>query len=168
MQSNNKVIIVVIILIIVSGLAWILLANNLNADPFSNTSVINANIAVSPNINMSVEMLYQYSGLLTDVSGGSGFGEAKADFENSKYELLATFENLPDPEGLYFYEGWIVRSEPQSVISTGVAVKENGMYKNAYTTNLDLTDHDFYVLTLEPDDGNPAPAAHILEGQLSS
>ncbi|MFA6392292.1 MAG: anti-sigma factor [Patescibacteria group bacterium] len=119
------------------------------------------------NTNTTVEMQYRFTGLLTDVSGGSGFGEAKANFENAKYDLLVTFENLPDPEGTNYYEGWIVRSYPQSVVSTGVVVKDGGIYKNTYTTDQDLTDHDFYVLTLEPDDNDPAPAIHIMEGLLS-
>ena len=97
-----------------------------------------------------------------------GIGEVKANFEDGTYALLATFENLPDPEGTDFYEGWIVRNFPSSVISTGAATitKGEGIYKNIYSFDQDLTDHDFYVLTLEPDDGDPAPATHILEGTL--
>lgn len=37
---------------------------------------------------------------------------------------------------------------------------------NTYSSGEDLTDHNFYVLTIEPDDGNPAPADHIVEGTL--
>ena len=113
-------------------------------------------------------MTYQFSGPLQDVSGGKSTGVAKSNFEDGSYSLVATFENLPEPTGTDFYEGWIVRQGTTfNVISTGKAVVEDGQYRNEYVANEDLTDHSFYVLTLEPDDGDPAPAGHILEGTMS-
>ncbi len=122
------------------------------------------------------EIEYTYEGELVDVTegvtllevntAGASSGKARAAF-NEKYHLIAEFKNLPDPNGTDFYEGWIVRQAPDlDVISTGKAVKENGVYVNVYKSDEDLLDHDFYVLTLEPDDGNPDPAEHILEGTL--
>jgi hypothetical protein len=52
---------------------------------------------------------------------------------------------------------WIVRQDPLSVISTGRLEKDNEGYANVFKSDKNLTDHDFYVLTLEPDDGDPAP-----------
>lgn len=190
-----KITLAIVGVIIIGGLAWLLLGDS-SDDATTNTATKNANTVISANTNATTSsntntalaeptedsmakettdemkeeadsMEYQFSGLATDVSGGTGIGEVKATFENDTYTLSATFENLPDPEGTDFYEGWIVRNSPSSVISTGVAEKENGVYTNMYSSGQDLTDHDFYVLTLEPDDGDPAPAAHILEGNLS-
>lgn len=111
-----------------------------------------------------------YFGDLIDVTKGgkgNGSGIAQASFKNKQYQLVARFKNLPEPNGTDFYEGWIVRKGLNfSVLSTGKAIKENGEYINVFSSDKDLTDHDFYVLTLEPDDGDPAPAAHILEGTL--
>lgn len=123
-------------------------------------------------------MVYQYSGQLADVTegktirgistDGESSGIAKANFKDSAYSLLVTFENLPDPQGTDFYEGWVVRKGSQfSVISTGEVEKIDEVYTDTYLSGKDLTDHDFYVLTLEPDDGNPAPASHILEGTMT-
>jgi hypothetical protein len=113
------------------------------------------------------EMTFDYSGELVDVSGGSATGTAMATFENGQYSLKATFKNLPDPQGSDFYEGWIVRRGSSfSVLSTGVAKIVDGAYINTYSSSKDLTDHDFYVLTIEPDDGDPAPAGHVLEGTM--
>ena len=113
-------------------------------------------------------MTYDYTGSLEDVSGGSSSGVAQASFKDGKYMMLATFTDLPDPTGTDFYEGWVVRKgENMDVISSGKAEKVNGVYTNSFMSNLDLTDHTFYVLTLEPDDGDPAPAAHILEGTMA-
>ena len=98
---------------------------------------------------------------------GNASGTAIANFKDDTYSLLATFENLPDPEGTDFYEGWIVRrGDDFDVISTGKVEKADEVYTNMYTSGADLTDHDFYVLTIEPDDGDPAPADHIVEGVM--
>ncbi len=113
------------------------------------------------------EMVYEYVGTLFDVTGGISSGIAQATYDAGQYMLLATFEDLDDPEGSDFYEGWIVRNSPLDVISTGVVEKKDGVYTNTYSSTQDLTDHDFYVLTLEPDDGDPAPADHVLEGTLN-
>jgi len=117
--------------------------------------------------NVAVITDYQYSGSLEDVSGGNATGVANANYDQSGYTLHATFINLPELDEGYFYEGWVVRKSPNDVISTGTANMENGVYLNRFSSNENLTDHNFYVLTLEPDDGNPAPAEHVLEGTLT-
>ncbi len=109
---------------------------------------------------------YQYEGFLEDVSGGNASGVAKASFEDGTYKLLASFSDLPPLEKDYFYEGWVVRKNPFDFISTGAAKNMGGIYNNLYQSDQNLTDYDFYVLTLEPDDGDPAPAAHIVEGTM--
>ncbi|MFH1508835.1 MAG: anti-sigma factor [bacterium] len=113
------------------------------------------------------EIEYDYEGTLEDVSDSNATGFVKADFTNNTYMLLATFENLPDLEEGYFYEGWVVRNSPLSVVSTGKVEKKDDVYTNMYSSAQGLIDHKFYVLTLEPDDGDLAPADHILEGNLS-
>jgi hypothetical protein len=122
-------------------------------------------------------MTFDYSGTLEDVTdgksirglstSGAAIGEAKASFSDGKYSLMATFENLPDPKGGEFYEGWVVRKSPFDFISTGELQKVDGMYINTYTSGSDLTAYSFYVLTVEPDDGDPAPADHIVEGTMT-
>lgn len=113
---------------------------------------------------------YMYSGSLADVAGGTASGIAKAGYTTENgYMLYATFKNLPELEEGYFYEGWIVRrGEEFSALSTGELEMVDGEYVNAYASGDDLTDHTFYVLTLEPDDGDPAPAEHVLEGKMTA
>jgi len=118
-----------------------------------------------------IEDTFSYSAHLVDVtaqlSGESqASGIAQTNFAEGVYVLEAKFTNLPEPQENYFYEGWIIRKEPLNIISTGKTVKKNGIYTNTYITEQDLIDHDFYVLTIEPDDKNSAPAEHILEGTL--
>ena len=111
--------------------------------------------------------MYEYSAVLEDVSGGEATGRAYAKFDGEDYMVLAELFDLPEPENDYFYEGWIDRKSPLSVLSTGKAFVKEGVYVNEYSAEGDLSDHDFYVLTIEPNDGDPAPADHILEGTLS-
>jgi len=122
------------------------------------------------------KITYQYIGNLVDVTkskkirgvvtGDKTTGVAKAMFKDGKYFMTATFKDLPDPVGDDFYEGWIVKKSPLSVLSTGKAIKKDDVYVNSFFSDKDLTDHDFYVLTLEPNDKNPAPADHIVEGTM--
>lgn len=91
-------------------------------------------------------------------------GEVTVMDSPGNYSLNATFENLPDPKGTDFYEGWLVSSNPVAVISTGRAIKEDGRYVNRFETTKDASFYTMYVLTLEPDDNDPASAYHILEG----
>ncbi|MBI4435289.1 hypothetical protein HY630_01325 [Candidatus Uhrbacteria bacterium] len=104
---------------------------------------------------------------LADVTGGDSFGIAHSRFASGTYTLVAEMGNLPDPAAGYFYEGWLVRrGEDFSLVSTGRVQKTDNGYAHVYLSTTDLSGYDFYVLTLEPDDANPAPAEHILEGTL--
>jgi len=107
----------------------------------------------------------RYQADLTDTTGGNAVGTviSSLTLSDGTYTLIASFGELPPLEDGYFYEGWLVRTEGElSVISTG-ALESN---MNFYSTSIDLTDHTQYILTLEPDDGDPAPADHVLEGSF--
>ena len=102
-----------------------------------------------------------------DDGEGSGVVVATWDEDDSSYRLFATFSDLPELEEDFFYEGWVVRAEPLSVISTGALEPGDvAQWVNDFSSDENLTDHVRYVLTLEPDDGDPAPAEHVLEGTL--
>ena len=120
---------------------------------------------------------FEQKGTLFDVTEGNDVrgintgctasGKAMARVVDGVYELRATFDNLPDPQGDDFYEGWIVRTgDNMDVVSTGSLARINGQWVNVYESDTDLRDHLFYVLTIEPNDGDPAPADHILEGVM--
>lgn len=109
---------------------------------------------------------YMYKGDLSPVDGGNGSGAAMATFENDEYLMRAEINNIPDPEEGFFYEGWVVRPEPFNFISTGELKKEGDTWVNDYMSETDFTDHFRYVLTIEPDDNDPAPADHVVEGDM--
>jgi hypothetical protein len=135
------------------------------------------NVMMEEKIDKINNEVYSHIGQLKNVAAGKTIlgikfydntsGIIKARFKDGTYNLLATFNDLPDPKNSDFYEGWVIRkSLLYSVKSVGKVKKIDGFYINEYSSATDLTDHDYYVLTLEPDDNNPASAYHILEGEL--
>lgn len=108
-----------------------------------------------------------WSAALADVTGGGSYGIAHATLKAGSFTLIAEMGNLPEPASGYYYEGWLVRREVSlAVLSLGRAQKTEDGYALVYLTSTDLSDHDFFVVTLESDDGNAAPGEHILEGIL--
>lgn len=100
-------------------------------------------------------------------TNGEAEGFAEAGFVDGKYVLRAEITGLPDPQDGEFYEGWVVRREPFKFISTGMLTKQDdGTWLNLFSSSEDLTGFISYVLTIEPDDGDPAPAGHVVEGML--
>lgn len=147
-------------------LVMLLLMAGCQAQPVTEMSLPVPTDASLPNDDArAVEppMMYDHQAVLTDVAGGTATGTVQAASARG-YRLSGEF-TLPEPEEGYFYEGWLVRRFPLSVISTGSLEQESGsMYTNVYTSAEDLSDYNQYVLTIEPDDGDPAPAEHVLEG----
>lgn len=78
----------------------------------------------------------------------------------------ASFMWLANPGNDNFYEGWIVRQSPLSVISTWALEFKDGKWVNMFVSDTNIDDHTFYVLTLEPNDNDPAPADHVFEGNI--
>ena len=109
-----------------------------------------------------------HSAALADVTGGGSYGLAYGLYKDGVYSIISDMGGLPELDENYFYEGLIVRRGADiSFISTGRAEIIDDKFVNIYKSSTNLTDHDFYVLTLEPDDDNPAPAEHILEGAFN-
>ena len=107
-----------------------------------------------------------YRIFLADVSGGSAKGETAYRFMNDKYEQIIVAE-LPDLESGYYYEGWLIRPNPESYLSLGKLFKNvDGRY--TLTINDTRNYSDFYKVsvTREPNDGNPEPAEYILSGSF--
>ena len=100
------------------------------------------------------------------VTSSDALGHASVSYSEGNFSLHAGFSGLADPLNDDFYEGWLVQKSPFKFISTGELEKVDGKYINDFTSTTDYTSYDFYVLTLEPNDGDPAPADHIFEGTV--
>jgi hypothetical protein len=101
---------------------------------------------------------------------GEFSGEATAtrsyDGQLFEHQVIAT---LDDPAEGKFYEGWLVKSKPSlSFFSTGKMVKQSNKYYLKYTNNINKSDFNEVVITLETEslglDGKPE--AHVLEGEF--
>ena len=106
--------------------------------------------------------------VLSDVSGGSGSGAATREIEDGFFRHVAK-GYMPVPREGYFYEGWLVRQSPFDFFSTGNMVQnESGEWVLEWFGEFgqDYADYPGVVITLEPDDGDPDPADHILEGEF--
>jgi hypothetical protein len=93
-------------------------------------------------------------------------GVAQAhQFEDGYYLHTVNLNISPAPDG-FFYEGWIVKGP--SVISTGHLSNYFSDSRHAlrFESDIDYTGHTKVVVTLESDDGNPAPDVHVAEGTL--
>lgn len=169
-----KVALLVLVFIVVVGIGYFV-GRDVNAPSIDSAQKSSDNIVKQqPEAKPVIE--FDTTGVLTDVTSsaliqgtqfdGNATGVAKARFKD-RYELVATFSNLPTPSNDSFYEGWIVRKgSTNSVVSTGKVVEVDGVFSNEFNSETNLSDHTFYVLTLEPNDGDPAPADHIVEGEL--
>ena len=119
---------------------------------------------------------FAYRAQLSDVTGGSLIrglsaqapsGAVQANYSDGEYQLFALFQNLAVPIGDDYYQGWLVRPEPFGFVSLGNLTYVDGVFVQAYRSKQDLTPYTGYVVTLEANDANPAPADHILQGTLT-
>ena len=131
------------------------------------TTMLTACEAEAPETEDPFANITRYDATLEDLTGGSAVGNVTVIVDNGTYNLIGQFVDLPELEADYFYEGWIVTENADSVISTGALSNETGVWMNVYKNETDLSDHTRYILTLEPDDGDPAPAEHVMEGTFN-
>lgn len=105
-------------------------------------------------------------GALTGVNGTAANGVAQSHyFDDGRYLHTLQLNIEPAQDG-YFYEGWIVKGS--DVVSTGHLSNSFGDTRHGlrFEADADYRDYLKVVVTLEPDDGNPAPAQHVAEGLL--
>ena len=107
------------------------------------------------------------SAALADVTGGESYGLAHATFENGLYKLRVEMGSLTEPSETFSYQGWLVkRGEAMIIVNIGTAVKTETGYSMVFTSSQDLSEFDFFVLTLEQTGGLSTPEEHILEGSF--
>ncbi|HCC23081.1 TPA: hypothetical protein DF272_02785 [Candidatus Falkowbacteria bacterium] len=104
---------------------------------------------------------------LEDVTEGDGDGEAWLTIVKGVEYHKVEAHSLPALAGGYFYEGWLVNPKSAEFFSTG-KMRDLGageFYLEYQTTNY-KDGYTKVVITLEPNDSDPSPAAHILEGEF--
>ncbi len=103
--------------------------------------------------------------LLEDVSGGDASGEAWLKVENNVTFHKVVAKNMPRLKDNEFYEGWLVKKSTNDFFSTGQMFFDTQAqtWILDYQTEGDKSNYTKVVITLEPNDGDPAPAKHIIE-----
>jgi hypothetical protein len=103
---------------------------------------------------------------LADVSGGIATGQAWTVIVDDTTFHKVIAQDLPVLTNDDFYEGWLVRETPTlDFFSTGKMIYDDKTKEwiLEYEVVGDKSDYAKTVITLEPDDGDPAPAKHIIE-----
>lgn len=106
---------------------------------------------------------------VNDTLDGYNFSTSsgKAYLNLEKRTGIAIFENLPELTDDFFYEGWVVNTATSEFISTGKVDKINNVWTNTFTYDeSEINNYNRYVLTLEPNDNDPAPAGHVVEANF--
>ncbi|PIR47657.1 hypothetical protein COV06_02475 [Candidatus Uhrbacteria bacterium CG10_big_fil_rev_8_21_14_0_10_50_16] len=102
---------------------------------------------------------------LAAIGSFHGTAAASSQFADGAFQhvIVATLPDLPVG---YYYEGWLIRSKPFNFVSTGKFIQHADDLKwyLLFESPEDRLDYKKVVITLEPDDGNIAPADHVMEG----
>ena len=115
--------------------------------------------------NHGKETWFAY-GALSGVAKYNANGATQSHlFEDGHFVHSANLNIQPAEDG-YFYEGWLVKGSDS--ISTGHLTNPFGDVRHGlkYEAEQDYSGYLKVVITLEPDDGDPAPAEHVAEGLL--
>ena len=145
---------------------------NLNTDLFKNKK---SDLGLADRV---LEIKYQYFGDLVSIFDdkkinnitlrGDLNGGVKVSYLDNSYLLIASFKNLPDLKNNSFYNGWLVKEggNSLSIINTGKAIKVGGVYMNSYTSEKNLTDYNFYILSIEENNNKEPSSRRILGGEI--
>jgi hypothetical protein len=116
---------------------------------------------------LEADMKAWSSAALADVTGGESFGLAHATFANGIFTVVADLGNLTQPAENFVYEGWLVkRGEAMMLVDLGTVTATEKGHALVFTSSQDLSEYDFFVLTLETIDGSSTAEEHILEGRF--
>ncbi len=145
------------------------LSGNVLSIPLNNPIVLDASSEQEADIAQdTTEVTIAEDALETTLSAigdthGSGVATSEWSGTAFRHVIVAT---LPDPPQGYFYEGWLIRSRPFDFLSTGHLIQHADDLKwyLVWESSEDRRDFRKIIVTLEPDDKDPAPNIHVLEG----
>lgn len=174
----KKIILAAIVVLILAGGIFILLKNKPREEKISSEITLEASKMMNDEVKLKpamteaekeeIERIFREKGvemtMLKDVSGGQVVGTGWRYFDGNKFMQKIEASRLPAVGKGFYYEGWLVSD--QGFFSIGRMAEEEGTGRLYYATNKDKSEFKGAVVTLEPEDGNPAPDKHILEGNF--
>ena len=130
----------------------------------SGSQTINPNNELPDKTNNDIE-----TASLVAVEDFTGLGTAYRNFNETGFNHSVDVQ-LDAPEEGRFYEGWLVKQDPEPIFfSTGkLEMGEDGNYHLTYQTDEDVSDYPEVVITMETEaDGlDGKPETHVLEGSF--
>lgn len=107
-------------------------------------------------------------GAITGLEGTPANGVVQSHYFSDGTYQHGMQININQAEPGYFYEGWLVHPVTKDFISTGrIRVLLNDVrHTLQYEIKQDYREYTNVVVTLEPDDNDPAPAVHVAEAVL--
>ena len=138
------------------------------AAPFVEDGDAAPEVEAAPRFTLDLESTEAH---LEDVTGGSASGTATRGAKNGDFFHTLKADLPAIDRETTFYEGWLVKLIPFSYFSTGEMVtNELGEFvlEWAGETDKDYKAYTKVVITVEAKDGNPDPAAHVLEGTFGN
>src|SRR3972149_1636312 len=107
---------------------------------------------------------------MKDVGRGKATGKAWLAFYAEKTYLRMRAAGLLESRGSNYYEGWIMKNSKSNefFLAGNIDLSADGAGIIDLVLDGDKTDFRTIVITNEPNDGNPIPDIHILEGIFSS
>ena len=99
------------------------------------------------------------------IVGGTITGEAKRAFSDGKFYFRVKTTGLKTTEKGYYHEVFLEKDS--SYFSVGrLEVDTIGNGVLYYSSSINKTDYNKVIVTIEPEDGNPAPATTVLEASF--
>ena len=162
-MNKKWLIISAVLVLLIGGLVYILTKGSNETNVEQTTSETQPAPETPADTTPARVLVYEAVATLEDVSSSGSGGDATANYyDDGSYELRADLLNLAQVTNGDFYEGWLVNQVTSDFFSTGpTELSGDGMVVNRYSS---VEDHQtegytFYVLTLEPDDGDQRRSA---------
>ena len=101
---------------------------------------------------------------LADVTGGTSYGLVHLNFSQGKFQVAATFGDLPETTNGSSYQAWLVkRGDGMKVLNLGELNAIGKIMTLTYASKMDLSEYDFFVVTLQTANAT-VPGEYLLEG----
>lgn len=182
-ENKNLVGIIIVIIIIVAGVSFIAFASQ-NTPATENQDIVEKvqDISGQDPEKMKEEILPKENDFesiiakapsieLKDVSQSGASGTAWLAVYNGKTYHRVIAKNMPPLPGTDFYEGWLVKNPATGEFVSSLKMDYNPVTREArldFVIDGDKSDYRRVVITSEPDDGNPAPDKHIIDGKFDA
>jgi hypothetical protein len=172
MKKKSLLIIGILSLLVLLGLGYFFILRQDKAEPPAQPEASKIEPGTPDVSPTEAKKQPSYSGqiVLKAVGGFSGDGFAFREYDGQLFTHQISANLQGPPEGK-FYEGWLVKNEPDlAFFSTGRLAEKDGQYILSLISNTDQRDFNQAVVTLETETNglDGIPETHVLEGTFEN